>query len=258
MTGTIQAEIKGIKSKSSTVEELLEKKEKKDKRRAKIKQTVTQFDELQSELTDLHTVYRELCQLKALAEEMGVEDEDNLVTQLTEDITVELTKLQGKQFEDFNGESEVRTIRDKVGELGDDVDDIQDSIQSAVDARCMELEDELETKQTVLRIPDIGDRDDESKVADLKRFVEACQDGKISEGIADRYRTLMNDYQEVEISFDTLQEDYDLEDESVEELKRLLNEGGRTLADVDVQVLADLKSLPDFSERLTIQFNEGR
>jgi hypothetical protein len=258
MTGTIQAEIEVIESRSIEVEELLEKKEKKDERRANIRQTVTQFDELQSELADLHADYRELRQLKALAEEMGVEDEGNLVTQLTEDITVELSKLRGKEFEDFNGESEVKTIRDKVDELGDDVDDVQISIQSAVDARCTELEDELETKQTVLRIPDIGNRDDESKVADLKRFVEACQDGKISEGIADRYRTLMNDYQEVEISFDALQEDYDLEDESVDELKRLLNEGGRTLADVDVQILADLKSLPDFSERMTIQFNEDR
>lgn len=257
MTRTIQSEIDDIKSKSSTVGELLRKKEKKDERRAEIQQVITQFNELQSELSNLRTDYRELHQLKQLANEMEVEAEASRVTQITEDISRELETFRGKQFEDFGGEAEVKAIRDKIGEFGDDVDDIQADIQSAVDEHCAELEAELETKQTVLRIPDIGDSEDESKVNELKRFVEACQDGKISGGIAEQYRSLMNNYQDVEISFDTLQEDYDLKDESVEELKRLLNEGGRTLADVDADVLADLKNLSDFSERLTIQFNEG-
>lgn len=257
MTQTIQERVENIENKDSEVTRLSREKNELQKKKRRLEDKVEEFDQLTTQIGNILKDYQILHQWQDLADEMSAVYDKSAIEEFKNQVERDLENVTKQEFDDFD-ETEVKSLRTDFNKHSDTLDDIQTEIQDTVEVKCESLSDELGTKQTVLRIPDIGSDEDERIVGQLKSFVEYHRDGNLNSDAAVRYRELADEYQDIEISFEIVQEEYGISDKTLPELQKLLNNQARTLSQIDEDVLSDLKNLPKFSELLTIQFKENK
>jgi len=189
---------------------------------------------------------------------MEVTYDTEAVEQLTKKMATDLRTVIDNDFDSFDDDQEIRDIESDVSNYSTELSDRQNEIQNQIGIQCDDLLDRLATKLTVLRIPDVGSVDDEQVIKEFQQFLQNHKSGTLQQNPAPRYRELNEQYNDINISFDAVQEEYDIGDDAMAELKKLLNNEQVTLAKIDEDVLNDLKNLPQFSQLLTIQFKEDK
>ncbi|WEL18867.1 hypothetical protein SVXHr_2724 [Halorhabdus sp. SVX81] len=232
--------------------------EQNNKRREKAERKNKAFQSLQSELGGLRSDYKTLSNWQSLADAMGVSYDADATEHLKRDMEDDLRIVSNTDFEGFEDDQEIRDLEADFGTHHQKLNDRQRSIQDHIEERCEALLEELSTKRTVLRIPDVGSAEDETVIDNFQEFLRRQKQGNLHQSAATRYKELEAEYNDVEISFEAVQEEYDIGDKAMEELKKLLNNERVTLANIDGDVLNDLKNLSEFSQLLTIQFTEEK
>jgi hypothetical protein len=253
----IQDLITSVESRREQASELSDKAEKIEKRRREAERKNDALRTLYSELRNYNDDYQTLLKWDFLADVMEAKYNSDTLEQVEEKTQQSLREFTQKDLDDFEDADEIRDIKQNINTQHTQLDEQQQEIQRSIEDRCEKLLEELETKQTVLRIPDIGSKHDEEIIEEFKQFLEYHKSGYLQEEPAARYNELSEAYNDIEISFETIQQEYDMGDEAIDELKKLLNNERVTLAEIDETVLNGLKNLPEFSQLLTIQFQEG-
>jgi DNA repair exonuclease SbcCD ATPase subunit len=253
---TIVDRVARIEERHGKASDLAEKAEKTNEQRNKAERKNSAFQSLQSKLEDVQSEYKTLGMWRSLADAMGVTYNTDAVERLKNKMENDLRAVTGTDFAGFEDDQEVRDLEDNFSDYSTELSNQQSEIRNQIQTRCDELLDELATKRTVLRIPDVGSTDDEQVIEEFRQFLQNHKGGTLQQNPAVRYNELAGQYDDIDISFDAVQEEYDIGDDAMAELKKLLNNKQVTLAKIDEDVLNDLKNLPQFSRLLTIQFKE--
>lgn len=253
---TVVDRVASIKERHQEISTLEEEAEKTNERRKEAEGKNIAFQSLRSKLEDVQGEYRTLRTWWSLADAMGVAYDADAVERLKNNMETDLRTITGTEFDGFEDDQEIRDLEGDFSDYRTELGDRQNEIQRRVETRCDELLQALATKRTVLRIPDVGSEDDEQVIEGFQKFLQKHKEGTLQQNAAAQYNELANQYDDVEISFDAVQKEYNIGDEAMIELKKLLNNKQVTLAEIDEDVLNDLKNLPEFSRLLTIQFTE--
>ena len=253
---TIVDRIASIEENHQEISTLEEKAKRTNERRSGAENKNIAFQSLTRKLEDVQNEYRTLDKWQSLANEMGVAYDADAVERLKSKIEADLQTIISTEFDGFESDQEIRELREEFSNYSTELKNEQSEIQRRIESRCGEILDELATKKTVLRIPDIGTDDDEQIIEEFQRFLKKHKGGNLQENSAARYNELTSQYEDIEISFDVVRKEYDIGNEAMTELKKLLNNEQVTLAEIDEDVLNDLKNLSEFSRLLTIQFSE--
>lgn len=255
---TIGDRVANIEKRHQNVRNLTEEAEKINKRRNEAERKNKAFQSLRSKLADVQSEYETLRRWRSLADAMEVSYDADAVERLKRNMRDDLTTITGTEFAGFEDDQEIRDLEGDFSDYSRGLANQQNDIQSQVEAGCDKLLEELATKRTVLRIPDVGSEDGERVIEEFQQFLQKHKNGTLQRSPAARYKELAEQYDDIEISFDAVQEEYDIGDEAMAELKKLLDNEQVTLAAIDEDVLNDLKNLPEFSRLLTIQFTEDQ
>lgn len=253
---SITERVTSIDERHETVKELAEEAKQTEQRRKEAERKNDALRSLTTKLENFQSDYQTLRTWRSLADAMDVQYDSDAIEQLKTDVEAVLRTVTNTEFDGFEDSQEIRDLEADVGDHHEELDDRQRNVQNQIENRCEELLEELATKRTVLRIPDVGSDEDEQVIEDFQEFLQYHNRGNLQRDPAGRYEDLESEYADVEISFDAVQEEYDIRDEAMDELKKLLNNEQVTLAEIDEAVLNDLKNLKEFSRLLTIQFTE--
>ena len=247
-----------IEQHHKNVADLETRAKKTNQRREEAERKNNALQSLRSKLEDLQIDYETLRKWQSLGDVMNVGYNKDDVDDLKRDIEADLRIIINTDFEGFEDAQEIRDIEEDFGTHNQKLNERQLIVQNNIEEYCEELFEELSTKLTVLRIPDVGSEEDETLIEEFQDFLRDQKRGDLHQNPATRYEELKEEYEDIEISFETVQEEYNIGDEAMEELKRLLNNERVTLANIDESVLNDLKNLSEFSQLLTIQFTEDK
>jgi len=253
---TIVERAASIKEHHRNVANLETQAEKTNQRREEAEWKNKALQSLCSKLEDLQSDYETLRKWQSLGDVLEVSYNADAVEDLKGDMEADLRTITETDFKGFEDTQEIRDLEENFTTHHQKLNDRQRIIQNHIEEHCEELLEELSTKLTVLRIPDVGSEEDKTVIEEFQDFLRAQKRGDLHQNPATRYEKLEAEYGDVEISFDAVQEEYDIGDEAMEELKKLLNNERVTLANIDEPVLNDLKNLSEFSRLLTIQFTE--
>lgn len=253
---TVLNQISKIEERHVKASDLTEKAEKTNERRKEAEHKNNAFQSLRSKIEDVQSEYETLRKWRSLADAMGVAYDADAIDQLKKKMTAKLQTITETEFDGFGDEQVIRDMEADFVDYSAEIVNQQSDIQYQIETRSDELLDELATKRTVLRIPDVGSEDDEQLIEEFQQFLRDHRGGTLHQVPAARYNELSEQYEDIEISFDVVQDEYDIGDDAMSELKKLLNNTQVTLAEIDEDVLNDLKNLPQFSQLLTIQFKE--
>lgn len=251
---SITERVTSIRERHEKVSELEVEADEINARREAAKQKNNALRSLGSKLEDLQSDYKTLRKWQSLAEAMSVSYDTDAVSRLVGNIEKDLRTITNTDFEGFDDAQEIRDLEEDFDAHHKTLDERQRNIQQCVEKRCEDLLEELSTKRTVLRIPDVGSEKDEELIQDFQEFLQYHNRGNLQRNPAARYEELEDEYANIEISFEAVQEEYEIGDEAMEELRKLLNNEQVTLSEIDEDVLNDLKNLHEFSRLLTIQF----
>lgn len=253
---TVLDQVSTIEERHGEVSELAKDAEKTNERRKEAERKNNAFQSLRSKIGDVQGEYETLHKWRSLAGAMGVAYDADAIDQLKRKMTTKLQTITETEFDGFKDGQEIRALEADFADYSAEIDNQQSDIQYQIETRSDELLDELATKRTVLRIPDVGSEDDEQLIEEFQQFLRDHRGGTLQQVPAARYNELSEQYDDIRISFDVVQDGYDIGDDAMSELKKLLNNTQVTLAEIDEDVLNDLKNLPQFSQLLTIQFKE--
>ncbi|WP_302081068.1 hypothetical protein [Salinibaculum rarum] len=253
---SIVERVDSINTRQERIDELANDVDEIEERRRKAERKNDALRSLKSELVAFQSDYKTVSKWQSLADKMEVQYKSEALEKIEAGIERDLRQFTKKDFEEFADAEEIRELERGFSTRHNKLDERQQDIQQSIESRCGEFLDELATKRTVLRIPDIGSDDDEKTIEEFQSFLQKHKNGNLGKKPAARYAELAAAYEDVEISFGGVQDEYNIGDESMAELKKLLKNKRVTLAEIDETVLRDLKNLSEFSQLLTIQFQE--
>lgn len=237
---------------AASVKELKEAKENTEEKREKREQKNQAFTEVQSAIKDVESTFHVLQRAVNLADVLDASVPHHDIENTLDEYRPQLRTFNSRTYDDFEDVSEISSVRKKFEAFADALNDHKDTVQSNLTSAAADELDDVGTRETILRIPDIGTQSDSDAVQTYKRKLQSVNRGQIIE--ATELTDAQQRYSEVDIDIEMIRTNYDLSKDAGDLLLRFLQNEIVTLADVDEGVLDELKTLEEFSERLTIQF----
>lgn len=251
---TIIYTVASIEKRDREASDLAKEAEKIDERQREAEAKNNAFENLNSKIDEVQNEYKTLRTWLSLADAMDIEYDTDAVEQLMRNMANDLRTITGNDFDGFENDQEIRDLENNFSDYSTELGDRQNKIQDQIVGHCDDLLDELATRLTVLRIPDVGSQEDKQVIKEFQQFLQKHKNGDLQERPGLRYQELAEQYDDIDISFDAVKQEYEIGDDAMTELKKLLNNKQVTLAKIDEEVLNDLKNLTQFSQLLTIQF----
>lgn len=259
MTQVVESKKSGITERierldqlANEVAELRSKKENIEERRQERIQKNNAFGEVKSAIVDVEKTFNVLQRAVALADQLNAQVPRSDIERILEEYGVQLCTFESEEYDDFHDVNEINSLRKDFEEFQKTLDDQKSIVKGNLKTVATSKLEEVNTRETILRIPDIGTEADSEAVQIYKHKMEAIARGQIVD--TTELEDAKNNYESVDIDIDTITDQYKLSDEAGEMLLRFLRNETVTLAQVDDGVLDELKRLEEFSGRLTIQF----
>jgi len=237
---------------ASSVREMKDQKKNVEEKRKERQQKNQAFSDVKSAISDAEDVYSVLQRAVDLAEVLDAQVPERDIEDTLHKYRPKIRSFQAKTYDDFEDISNISSVRTEFEEfesaLSGHKDDIKSNLGSTAEAEL----NNLETLESILRIPDVGMKEDSDAVQRYKSKLNSLNRGKLID--ADELEAAQKDYEAVDIDIETVRDNYELSEDAGDLLLRFLQNEEVTLAGVDGSVLEELKALEEFSERLTIQF----
>ncbi len=248
----IKARIDRLSKLTDSVSTLEEDKKNSDAKQKKQEQKNQAFEEVQEVISNIESNFSILCRAVDLAEVLDSSVPHQDIEQTLDEYRPILREFKSKSFDDFAGLNEINSIRKKFNKFEKALSDHTETVRDNLTAAATDELSEVKTRETILRIPDIGSPADAEAVSTYKDKINSIKRGQIIN--VEELREAMQNYSEVDINIETIRSNYKLSEEAGNLLFRFLRNETVTLADIDDGVLDELKALEEFSEKLTIQF----
>ena len=248
----VDAQTKRLRNLATAVSDLKEKKENAEDKREEREQKNQAFDDVHSAISDAGNAFKILQRAVSLAKALDVSVPRHEIEGTLDKYRPIIRGFESKTYDDFEDVSEIRTVRTEFEGFADALNGHKEIVKNNLtSAAATELND-LETLESILRIPDVGTQEDADAVQTYKSKLQSVNRGQFID--ADELKTAREDYNAVDIDTETVRENYGLSEDAGDLLLGFLQNETVTLADVDEGVLDELKALEEFSKRLTIQF----
>lgn len=259
MTQVIQSEEIDIETRvdrlsdlTDSVKKLEQEKNNIETKREKREQKNEAFNEVKKVINEAENAFEVLRRAVELADVIDASVPRHDIERTLDEYRPRLREFESKSYEDFADVNEISSTRKEFEAFRADLDAHKEAVKSNLtDAAEAELSDVV-TRETILRIPDIGTSADTEAVNTYREKIASVKGGQIIE--AEALEEAKRQYSEVDIDIETIRSNYSLSEDAGDLLLRFLRNETVTLADIDDGVLDELKTLEEFSNRLTIQF----
>jgi hypothetical protein len=248
----IKAQVDQLCKLANDVSDLKTNKENAEDKREKREQKNQAFNDVHEAISDAENEFSTLQQAVNLAEVLDTSvPRDNLEDVLNV-YRPQIRSFRSKTYDEFEDVSDISTVRTEFKEFSEAINDHKETVKSNLTAAAASELSDLETLESILRIPDVGSKKDSDTVQTYKSKLQSVNRGQLID--ANELRTAQKEYSAIDIDIETVRENYGLSEDAGDLLLRFLGNEAVTLADVDKGVLDELKALEEFSKRLTIQF----
>ncbi len=256
-TNGITHQVNEIEAKAEQAQEIKDRieREKKERQRAEWKNQA--FKKLKRTIGDVGDERDRLADWAGLAQAMAVQFDENEMQSTLDSVEEELEEFAASDYDDYSDAAEINDLReDTLGSLREEVKQHADDLKSDVEQQCDSLEEEIKRTKTALRVPDLGDPGDMEQLEEILQFLRNVQQGELPRNAEQRWRRLEEEYEEIELSLDGVQTRFDLSDATIAVIRRFLDDETVMLSELDADVLDELQTFEEFSERLAVQFKE--
>jgi hypothetical protein len=255
-TGITQRVAK-IEDKAIQAEDIRERIEREEEQRQRAERKNRAFRKLKTEIEAIERERERLADWIKLAQALDVEIDEEEIRGTLDELERELQEFADTAYADFDDAAEVNDIRDETFDpLSEAVQRHADRVQSNVEQECGSREEQIKRTQTALRIPDLGDPGDMEQLEEIIQFLTTIQVGELPNNAANRWERLEEQYDDIEISLDGVQTRFDLSNATIAVIRRFLDDETVMLSELDSEVLNELQTFEEFSDRLAIQFKE--
>ncbi len=248
----IKARISRLSDLTDSVEDLEKEKSDIEKKRNDQRQKNNAFEELNDVISDSQSYYNNLCRAVELADVLGVSVPNQDIEQTLDKYRPKLRELDSKSFDDFTDVNEINSTRKEFEDFKEALSDHSATVKSSLTSAADDELSDVNTRETILLIPDVGTPEDANAVSTYQSKIESIKRGQIID--AEELREAKLKYSKVDIDIETIRSNYELSKDAGELLLLFLRNETVTLADIDDGVLDELKALEEFSGKLTIQF----
>lgn len=248
----VDARTKRLSNLATAVSDLKEEKENAEEKREERRQKNQAFSDVQSAISDAEKVFNVLQRAVNLAKVLEASVPRHDIEDTLDEYRPRIRSFESKTYDDFEDVSEISSVRTEFENFADALNASKDTVKSNLTSAAGAELNDLETLESILRIPDVGTQQDSNSVQAYKSKLQSVNRGQFID--ADELETAKEDYEAVDIDIETVRENYGLSEDAGDLLLRFLQNETVTLADVDKGVLDELKALEEFSKRLTIQF----
>lgn len=237
---------------ANSVNELKNTKENAEEKREKREHKNEAFSEVQSAIKDADNSFQILQRAVNLADVLDASVPHQDIENSLDEYRPRLRAFDSRTYDDFEDVSDISSVRKEFESFSDALNNHKDTVKSNLASAAVGELNDVETLETILRIPDIGTQSDSDSVQTYKQKLQSVKRGQLIE--ATELKDAQQSYTEIDINIATVRTNYDLSEDAGDLLLKFLRNETVTLADVDEGVLDELKALEEFSERLTIQF----
>ncbi|OVE82965.1 hypothetical protein [Natronolimnobius baerhuensis] len=259
MSQAIHTEKSGIKTRvnrlndlADSVKTLEDEKENIETKRNNRKQRNQAFEEVWEAINDAKSSFNVLCTAVGLAAVLDAPAPRHNIERTLDEYRPQLREFESKSYDDFTDVNEISSTRKEFKAFQETLNEHKETVKTNLEAAADEELSDVETRETILRIPDIGTTTDTEAVTTYRKKIASIKRGQFID--AEELKEAKQRYSEVDIDIGTIRSNYGLSEDAGNLLLRFLRNETVTLADVDDGVLDELKTLEEFSKRLTIQF----
>jgi len=255
-TGITQRVAK-IEDKANQAEDIRERIEREKEQRQRAERKNRAFRKLKTEIEAIEGERKRLADWIELARALDAEIDEEKIRGTLDELKRELQEFAETAYADFEEAAEANDLRDETFDpLSEAVQRHADRIQSNVEQECGSRKEQIKRTQTALRIPDLGDPGDMEQLDEVIQFLITIQEGELPNNAAKRWKRLEEQYDNIEISLDGVQTRFDLSNTTIGVIRRFLDDETVMLSELDSEVLNELQTFEEFSDRLAIQFKE--
>lgn len=256
-TAGITQQVAEIEDKASQAEDIRERIEREEEQRQRAERKNRTFRKITSEIEAIDGERERLADWIELARALDAEIDDEEIRSTIDKLERELEEFADTAYADFDDAAEVNDLRDETFDpLSEAVQRHADRVQSNVEKECESREEQIKRTRTALRIPDLGDPGDMEQLDEIIQFLTTIQGGELPNNAANRWVRLEEQYDDIEISLDGVQSRFDLSDATIAVIRRFLDDETVMLSELNSDVLNELQTFEEFSDRLAIQFKE--
>lgn len=247
---TVQSRIEAIASKAARAEELSEEAQQIEKKQQLADSKNSGFRALQSTLAEVREQYEQLVSWTQYASELNVTVQQDQTRDLLDDISRDLQSFKQRTYDDFDSRSAVDDIEEEFEGYRKDLLEQTRDVRNKVQDEAGEELDAVQRIQSLLQIPDIGTEEDQTVCNDYWYDLTQLEKGNLQNVGHDDLAADKEAFESLDISL----EGFGLTDEAQEVIWDILRDEAVTLADIDTEVLNDLKTFEEFSNRLSVEF----
>lgn len=257
--GGILQRIERIKEKNQESKEIKKKERELESKKENDEDIDEQFGNVYRVLEDIDNLQKKLVQWVYLGREMGVEIDEGEINEKLGETEESLGKIKERSFDDFSEVGGVSSLREELGDHKTELTNILGNVEQSVIEECDSWTQKLNRTKTANQIPDIGGTGNDDAIENAMEFLNEVKNGSLPENASERWVELRDKYESVETarSLESVQDKYNLSDESLEVMEDFLNSETVRLSEIDPDVLSDLRQFQEFSEQLEINFTSN-
>jgi hypothetical protein len=249
---SVSRKIDQLSELASSIKDLEETKEDINSQRRDREQKNQAFTEVHEAIAEAERAFNSLSRVAELADVLEASVPRQDIEQTLDKYRPRIREFEEKSYDDFSELGDISSTRKEFEEFKSELKGLKETVKNQITSVAGNELDDVKTKATILRIPDVGTDDDAEAVNEYKQKIESIKRGQTID--AADFQKAKQRYSEVDIDIQTIRSKYGLSEDAGSLLLRFLRNETVTLADIDDGVLDELKNLEEFSERLTIQF----
>ncbi|WP_142860654.1 hypothetical protein [Salinigranum halophilum] len=249
---TVQDRIESIHNKAEQVAELAEEADQIKAKRERAQAKNNGFESLESKLDDVEEQYGKLKTWVQIAGCLNVSVERDELRAVIEEIDGDIGSFLERDYEGFYNRSDVDDEAASFEHHRETLRGFTDEVKRDVQSVAQQEAKSVDRIQSLLQIPDIGTDEDKQVCDNYQYFLGQISKGNMHQITIERLSQHRDDFHSLDISLGT-----DLSEEARDVIWSILEDKEVTLAEVSSDVLADLKSFEEFSQRLTVEFTRS-
>lgn len=248
----ITERVERIQTKTDRIQKLQDEVKKIAQKQKTADQKNREFEDVRDNIRKVQEQYERLMEWSEYGERMDISMPEPEINALIDNLATDLRSFTSKSFEDFDDDSEVRTLtttfEDHRTSLSSRTDTVREAVQNTVEDEV----DSVERTQTLLQVPDIGDDDAETTCDNYWYHLRQLQRGNLGNTSPKKWEKFNAEYEGLAISLNA----YDLSEKSETLIWDLLNDDETVhLSDLDGETLSDLKTFEEFSDIIELRFS---
>lgn len=249
---TVQERIDELVAKADRADDLYERVQRIEHHRQRSQNKNRGFAALTSKLDEIEEQYNQLASWVQYAGTLSIDVPEDELQDAVDTLSRDTRSVRESTYEDFDDRGDIDTVieafEDHRTTLRELTADVRGDVQDAVDEELTSVN----RLRSLLQIPDIGSESDETVCEDYWYVLRQLEKANLKNTSPAAFADARDAFVDLDISLSG----YGLSDQAEDVIWAILEDETVTLADIDTEVLEDLKTFEEFSNRLSVEFTD--